>query len=337
MYNILRFPLLRHSLLISSVALIVFAALVGIYAYSREPYITVDALAARSDITSTYGLVFNLRPNDVFGTKLVFRGGDVPIYLAPLEGATVSYSIRLSRGIFSGTYTIRVAVQHPDGWSKSLWEYNGNFSMASQVSKSLELNISEITYTMERLSGQIGIRLTTFDIVIASYSDYTVSLGAESRSESLEHSLTLTIDLIRNRVFVKGNTESSRTVEIRYTKTIPVYVLGLPLDLARTVTPIVGALGIGLLSVYIAIYMKEITEDVVARLEKKYRDIIVEGAKPPTLLGEVIEIKDLEELAKVARVLEKPIIKIPMESGGIEYFIVDKNTAYMVVIREIKT
>ncbi|MEM2500018.1 MAG: DUF5305 family protein, partial [Sulfolobales archaeon] len=193
------------------------------------------------------------------------------------------------------------------------------------------LNMTEIRLLMESLSKQAGIRLTSYDIVVVAEVSYSVTLASQVKKGSIEHSIKLEVDLSRGLIMVRGESSQSK-LETATTKVVtPVTLAGIHVEVLRTASPVIGVVGLSLLSAYLVMSAKFKETSRVLRLERKYRDVIVEGSKLPDFSSnEIAVLKDLEELVKVARIVEKPVIKVTPNPDKIVYYIVDRRTVYIV-------
>ncbi|MEM2055905.1 MAG: DUF5305 family protein [Sulfolobales archaeon] len=317
--------------LFASVVLLVLAGVLGSYAFSREPYVVEEIVVARASAISEYSIVFNLKPNEIYGTSIAYGGKPIPIYLTLAQEAVVKHTFRLTYGIASGNYSLSIYVAHPDGWTKEIRKTREGFTEKSSVARLESLNITEIRLLMENLSKQVGIRLTSYDIVVVAEVSYSVTLASQVKKGSIEHSIKLEVDLSRGLITVRGESSQSK-LETATTKVVtPVTLAGIHVEVLRTVSPVIGVVGLSLLSAYLVMSAKFKETSRVLRLERKYRDVIVEGSKLPDFSSnEIAVLKDLEELVKVARIVEKPVIKVTPNPDKIVYYIVDRRTVYIV-------
>lgn len=322
---------LKSSFLIASIVLIVLAGVVGSYAYSREPYIVEDYVAARADAVSEYGITFELAPNDIYGTTLSYDGKKLPVYLSLLRNVVVRHSFRLLYGHASGNYSLEITLVHPDGWSKVFSQTSRAFSGEPALSSVAQLNITETRLLMESLAKQAGTRLTAYNINITAKISYTATVGSEKRGDSIAHTVILNLDISRGLAEVRGGLKENKPIIIPGRRAVPVVLAGFTVDTLRTTVPVLGLAGVVLLSAYTYLSVKTEKTPSIAELERKYRDILVEGAAPPEFSSmDVVVLKNIEELVKVARILEKPVVKASSGLDKVVYYIVDKKTVYVV-------
>lgn len=322
---------LRYSVLTASIVLVLLAGALGFYAYSQDPYLVEEVMVTRASAVSRYNITFNLEQNDIFGTRLSYNGS-LPIYLSLLQGAEIWHSFSISQGSATGSRTLSIYLAHPDGWAKTLLKISDTFSEKSSITLPIQLNISETLLLMESLVKQIGGRLTEYDIIISTVVEYTATIESETRSGSINHTVALNIDVARNRVAVKGNPREYEPHIVTVRRELPVTLFGLSIEGLRVATPILGIAGVALLSTYIVAFVRARESNSIAKLESRYRDIIVEGSKlPESPAGGVVALKSLEELVKVARILERPIVKVVFNSNTV-YYIVDRGTTYVVEV-----
>lgn len=323
--------ILTYTTLFASIVLLVLAGVLGSYAFSRDPYIVEDVVVARADAVSEYGIAFLLSPNEIYGTVLAYEGKPVPVYLALAREVLLKHTFRLSYGTASGNYSLRVYVAHPDGWTKEIRSAADSFSARPTVSLSERLNVTELRSFVEGLSRQAGIRLASYSIVVVAKVDYSVALGPHVRRGSVEHRVDLEVDQTRGWIAVRGEPSQSRPVTVSTRVVTPVTLAGVPVESLRTVAPSMGVAGVALLFAYVVVFARSKETGPTVRLERKYRDLIVEGTRLPDLSsGDLVVLKDLEELVKVARLVERPVVKVSSNPGRVVYYIVDRRITYIV-------
>lgn len=313
-----------------SVALILSGSLLGVVAYSTETVSVEEVVIERVARSSRYSITFHLRPNEIFGETLEYQGEGVPIYLSLLDRVTLNYSYSLSKGSATGVYEVVVKLAHPDGWAKDVFRERQEFSDKRVVRSVVTLSAQELLSTMQRLLAQIDAKVTAFDVVVATSVNGTVKAGPMVRRDSLQHSITISVDAVRGRVFVRGEPENVQAMEEKSRRVVPNTVFGVPVATLRQVAPPLLAAGAVTLSVGVFLYQRSSEEPGPVRLERKYSSVIVCGTDLPQPASAVkVVVKDLEELVKIARALEKPVVKVCGKSSGRVYFVVDEAAIYV--------
>lgn len=321
--------ILKISSFLASVILLTFTGAMGFYAYSQKPYIVEEYPVARASAVSEYSLMFELAPNDIYGTTLPYEGKKLPVYLSLLREVVIQHFFRMLHTPASGNYSIEVVLVHPDGWSKTYSRKSEVFSNKSLVASVTRLNITETHLLMRNLAEQADIRLTAYSINITTSIYYSVNLDSETRRDSITHTVALGVDFFRGLMEVRGGLRESKSMSVFKERTIPVVFAGLTIETLRIIAPVLGVAGVALLSTYMYILTRVEKTHTTAKLERKYKDIIVESIKPPEFSSmDVVALKDIEELAKAARILEKPIVKTSLDKTV--YYLVDRKTAYIV-------
>lgn len=324
---------MKYVALASSVVLLALAAVLGFYSYSREPYVVEEVVLARADAVSDFNITFNLVPNDIYGTTLTYAGKSLPVYLAILRDIPINYTFKLSQGSASGSYSLRIKLVHPDGWTKELFMLSGQFSEESSISLSANLNVSEIQLFMENLTKRIGVKQSYYEVAVDAELGYLATLEAGTKGGSVTHTIILRVDLARGLVTVKGEPRISEAITITSRRTTSTKLAGIPLETMRTATPLMGVAGTALLFTYVVAQTKKLEEDEVLRFEKKYKDIIIEGERLPDLSSsDVVVLKSQEEVVKVARILEKPVVKVAKDPNKVIYYVLDRKTVYVVEV-----
>lgn len=331
-----REKLLRISLyiMIASLVVIGIGAFIALGAFTREPYIVSERTIYRIDRVSDLNLTFLLEPNEIYETEILHPRSDetIPIYLSLVRILVVNYTYTLSQGSASGNIKISVLLLHPDGWVKKYYEIPISIG-SSSASTAFQLNLSNITDLMARLSKQVMANQDMYTIRIAVSGDIDVSYQQYSKRDLLSHSIDLNVLVSRNKIELSGNQSLQNTFEERSKSIEVAKLMGMSVDTARSVSLAVtsGGLAIMLFSIILRSTMKK-PEKPEEILEKRYSQVIVEVSAQMTHGNKykyAIYIDKPEELIKLSRILEKPVLKECYEVGRCEYYIADQDTAYI--------
>jgi len=319
-------------LIIASLALIAIGSFIAVGAFTREPYVVLERTLYRVERASLFNLTFLLHPNEIYEAEaLTPAPNSTPIYISLVREMVVNYTYTVSQGTARGRVAISVILAHPDGWSKKYLEVPVEIS-SGRASTTLSLNLTGLVELMARLSKQVMARSDTFTMRLVASIDTTIYLQQYSIRDQWVHTLELPVLVGYNRVEFSGGHISARTFEEKSRTSTPATIMGTTVENARSISIAISTAGVSLLAsaalARLAIKRPSKPGEI---LERRYGQLIVEvGNSTATLKGHrnVIYIEKPEELVKLSRALEKPILKECVGGDTCEYYIVDQDVKY---------
>lgn len=316
-------------LLFIVVCITFLGGLLGFLAYGREPYTTVQETLYSYTKSSKYSVWFYLKPNEIYDQSTIPAESGTPIYLSLVEGIGIDYSYRVDNVKTDGVLRIAVLLRHPDGWEKKYREYVDSFR--NTTVHTITINLSDVITYMDTLCRQIGLRLTSFNISITSYIASRVYVGSAVRDDSFTHTITIVVDLGRNRVNVVGRLAHIVPIEEKRSVYVKQKLFGLDVENLRSISVLMSSIGVVSIGALALIRVRITTpRDVLKDFESKYRNIIVSASRVPPISNRVIYISKPEEIVKISRLLEKPIIKYTEQnSNTVLYMVVDRDIIYI--------
>lgn len=322
-----------------SLAVIGFGAFIALGAFTREPIISSERTLYRFNRLSEYNLTYLLEPNEIYETEVIQQALSQPIYISLIKLLLINYTYSVSEGIARGGIRITIYLVHPDGWVKKYGERNIAID-SSRATVTIPLNINSTSDLMVRLSKQVMTRSDLYTIRITALADTNIYIGQHIRRDIMNHTIDLSVMIAANKISLEGNQTSIVNTYEEKTRITEVAKLigGITVDTGRNIAIATTGAGVALLAastILRIVTKKERREEEI--LENKYSGIIVEVARQ-TSLGikqKKIYIPKAEELVKLARLLEKPILKECLSRDRCEYYIVDQDTIYMLKTEEM--
>lgn len=315
-----------------SLSIAVVGGVLGVYSYVKEPYFVDQVLLYRYVKASSYDVYMYMKPNNIYDSAVIAAKRDGPIYLNLVDGINISYSYRVEGAKISGLVNIIVFLKHPDGWDKRILEKKIDFR--GFIKEFIYINIDEVISIMNKLCGEIGLKTTVFNIIITAYVDYLTSINSVMRKDFHDHSITLAVDLSRNRITVEGTLSMSRPVEEKRSIYIKQSVLGIDVETLRTLSTAISSIGVVATAILAIIRSRLAIKDPLKDFESRYQEIIVSVMQIPVgKETKLIYITNPRELVKVARLLEKPITKyIDEDKDKVMYMVIDGDTVYILEV-----
>ncbi|MEM1644570.1 MAG: hypothetical protein QXL96_01660 [Ignisphaera sp.] len=321
-------------LFITSVMFLSLGGALGFIVFATEPYYTKELTLYSYTKNSEITIALLLKPNNIYEKTTVILTPTNNTYLNLVEGININHMFKVAEGVLIGDYSLIISLSHPDGWSKNYFSITDKIN-SSIYRRSISINISEIIMYIENICKQISEKVTQFDIVIEVSIRGYVKTSNHSISDQLLHRVEVRIDLLINRIFVRGDLiQNARTDEKSSIQEIN-YFLGFPITFMRTFSLVIASAGSIEFIAYILMRIKTKNVDVIKGFEFKYRELIAESKDIIELTEDNINnvyVSSLEELVKIARLLEKPIIKT-YKNNLVYYVITDKDLRYIFELR----
>ncbi|MEM4485134.1 MAG: DUF5305 family protein [Sulfolobales archaeon] len=328
-----REKILRLSLFmaLASIILIGVGVFIAFGAFAKEPYTVSERTLYRITRNSEFNLTFLLEPNEIYEENAIQLGGSTSVYLSLVRMLVVNYTYLVSQGSANGVINISVLLVHPEGWSKRYFETSIRVNGSSSASKLFQLNMSDVVDLMTRLSKQVKARYDTFTIRISATADMILSYQQYAREDMLSHSVDLNVLVGYNQIKFSGNQSMQNVFEEKKKIVEIVRLMGVDVDTARGISLLLASGGVALMlvSIYLrrSIKKPERPEEI---LESRYSQAIVEISNPRGHVGRsIVYVEKPEELIKLSRLLERPVLKECYSDNMCEYYIVDRDIVYM--------
>lgn len=326
--------ILLSILMLIALSLLTIGASLVVFTYTREPYIAMEKIIYGYTKDSRFLIRFILKPNQVYDLPILSAEDNIPIYLNLVDSIVLDYGYRIINLKTLGTLQVVVSLQHPDGWSKKYLESRINFN--DSALHKVELSVHDIVSYMENICKQIGVKLSVFNISITSYVMNKIYLESNEYPDSHTHTVTLMFDLIRNRISVAGPLTQSFVVEEKTKIRLAQTLFGLSIENLRIASTLLLTTGGVLIGVSAFTWFRFPDKDPIKEFESRYQNIIVSASRIPPLSGKnVVYLAKPEEIVKISRLLEKPIIKYIEQDNNqdrILYTVFDKESVYVFVI-----
>lgn len=320
----------RITILNVILATLVLAALacglLGVAAYMREPYTTKQVTLYKYTKTSEYRVYATVKPNSIYGkSEVVEATGNIPLYLNLVKAFNITYAHSVSGAEPRGSFKVTVSLRHLDGWTVKFLEYSGEF--ANRISENVSLDIPDILEYMDNLSREIGQKLSYFEVVLDAVVNTKIAVGSTERDDKTQHSIVLRVDLVKNRVEVSGNKSLITPVEEKKTVYEEQNILGLSVPFARSAFTLASSTSVAGILVVGFMRIRLVKRDPLMDFESKYGGMVVEAMNGPAE-SITLRVARPQELVKLARILETPILKV-VEEGRVRYMVVDRDKVYV--------
>jgi hypothetical protein len=325
----------------ASMVFLIAASLLAIQAYSRTDYLRSTNTLYSYTHTVNYDYIAKLNPNTIYNTTEVGPGNELFFNMVKALDISLIYSVS-NAVVTDGLADIDLILESGTGWTKTISSESLRFN-GSGFSHKLLINLTEITNLVKQISSETRTSIQTYQInLVTSIKPKVKTSNNEVVNDSFSATLPIKVDMTRNKITV-GELEASdiRSKDVeRVWKNYYTFLATLPVSMWKQITPVVVAVSLATFLVSLYTLRKLIKPDEIARLEKKYKNIIVDAIETPLNTAREaiipVEVGSLDELIRLSNIFEKPILRRANVVNGIDksivtYFLIDGHTVYFFI------
>ena len=301
--------------------------------------------------TGTYDYTAKLKPNTLY-SQPTLKPGEGTLYTKIIDhiNITFTYTFTCSHptNITSIKYQTKTELESPENWIKDFTtaEMVETFQIANTVnsakqtaSTTLLLNVTQIDELVKAVDGQIGTSTSQYNLAIIPEihvaAEITVAeADVHTIYETFNSSLTIEFRKETPNYISMESLEHTRPGVITETHRVLLqWVINQRLTsyVATTVT-------IPLLAVTAWFYIKtkptKPAKEPIEKIIAPYKEIIAETTQKPPETTRTIIMVSLEDLAKIAESMVKPILHKKGPKTTHTFYILDNNIKYEYVIEE---
>lgn len=331
---------------ITKILLVVFAGLtvvsaVNLYSAHNMPlYNTQRTTLFSYRHTGTFNYTAVLKPNMIYN-KTILRPGEGILYEAIVDHVVLSYSHEFD-GFpdpmnVSTDQRLTVKVESPEKWTRTLTDEEAEdlLRLTGSERYNMLINHTRIQEIVDQINKETGVRSSSYNLRILP----SVSVRATTQYGTVED--TFQQELVV--AFILGGDKGSyiSLEELQKTKSDEITrereVLVEEVEDIRRESILFVTLSSVVLGFTAYMYVRERPEAPprreIRRIIDPYRDLITETSETPPETGKTINMNSMEDLAKTAEILARPIIHVEMEGQHV-FYIIDSETKYQFKIIE---
>lgn len=324
----------KTKILLTTFTILSVIAALTIYAVHQIPTeetLTQTLCTYKSKATYDYTAILQT-PNTIYNNKSTLKPEDqLPIYtrITRQINLTLTYTFESSlQAEAQITYTITETLKAP-AWTHQIYAVPPQTTNQTQIQITLPPIIkAELDQIKSKIDAETGTTTTAYTLEITPTFTITANTSAGQIHQTFTPTLTVTFKRTE-----QGETTSieplhqTKTGEITQSQTIthPEAINQRYMAYSLTVIALTGLA----LSAYF--YNKTKPKTIQKPIEKimaPHKDLIAETAQRPPRTENTIEVKSLQDLAKIAEILAKPILHAKENQEHI-FYILDNNTKYL--------
>lgn len=325
---------------ISFAAILVATAGYTAYTYTIPLTETQTITLATIRHTATYDYTVHLRKNTYYNTTTL-KPGDGPIYTAITRSVDISFNHTFNAFPPPTNTSIKteleIELEAPEKWNRTLrtHEITALLDLQGSTPFTLTLNKTKLDEIVDIISEEVGLRATTYNLNIKP----TIRAIATVRGEVVTELFTptLTVSFITG-----GDLGNIISIEnLRQTKnsdqTTERTIVHEEVEERRKDALVITVISVVPLAFTTALYLKNRPEAPARKPLQKviapYQELITETTQKPPDTPHTITMNSLEDLAKTAEILARPINHIEVEGEHV-FYLIDGYTKHQYTIRE---
>ena len=288
---------------------------------------------------ATYDYVAELKPNIIYN-KTYLRPNEGVLYSTITNRINVTFTYEFASSVQPEGLDVKLRgvtarVESPDRWTKSLSDDEASKLLnlkASNAKGSVGLAMNVDCATLKQLVNaidkELGVYSSTFNVHVVPEISVSAKIAGKKVLETFTPQLTISFRTERGGYITLEGLEQVKTSEIKEV----VEVRRPDIESHRNLSYLLVAMAVIGLTISTPMYLKSVRRTKksmsarIRRLLEDYKDMMAEalGSLPE---GHVVNLNSLEDLARVAEVLTKPIVKVTDEEGEL-YCVIDGGVRY---------
>jgi hypothetical protein len=327
----------KRTALLMLFAVLFLVSLITTYMVHRLPtQETITETLCSYSSNAKYDYVAMLKPNIINNNRTVLRPGEDTLYtgLTKQINMTLDYTFQTTLpATVETTYNIHQNLK------TTAWQYTIDTTTQSTTNQRqikirfLPYNMTELELLKEKIEAEAGTSSSTYSIEI----DPTFIVNANTSAGAIHQSFrpALTIDVSNNRfssdqgnIIIIDNLTQIEAGSITMDR-VSVHNEVIIEQYASYVFMAVSAVGLGLFIYRYRTTIKRTGKSRIDDIISPHKNLIIETKEiPQNPQGiMIIDVENLEELAKTAEILLKPILHAPNDNEHL-FYMIDGNVRY---------
>ncbi|MEM3437512.1 MAG: DUF5305 family protein [Nitrososphaerales archaeon] len=315
------------TLLIILAILTLISTISTFYVYQQPIYKTV--ILGTYQQSGIYNYTAQLKPNIIYN-KTILKPNEGILYtnIVNYVNVTFTYTFTCTPEPINQTilHQILIQLESPGKWTRNLtmmeaWEL---FQLTNDLNFTFQINPEKIAEIIMQIENETGLSLPNYRINISPTIYVMANLTTSIIEDTFNPKLTV--------AFVQ-DPSIGKYIAIWPLKTSVEKITGTKqilqpwianMRIASTIFAIASASGLTILT---GLYIKTKPKvKTISKIMAPYKDIIAETTQKPPETNTVVEVKSLEDLAKIADKMNKPILYLRDEDHN--FYVIDDKITY---------
>ena len=289
--------------------------------------------------TATYNYVAKLKPNLIYN-KTTLNPSEGTLYTAIVEYINLTFKYAFTCNPQPENIAINhqteIQIESPGKWLRTLQpaEAQEILKITGNLNWTMQVNITKIRQFVEAIDKEIygTTRSTTYNIKIKPKIHVKANVTTQAIDEIFTPELIVAFktEAEKGNYIAIENLNQTKPGKITETQQIPIPQVQTQRTASLTATAITASA----LTASAILYMfkkpptppEKAAEKQLKKLIDPYKELIAKTTQPPETEN-TIEMETLEDLAKIAEILARPILHTT-EAQEHTFYIIDNNTKY---------
>jgi len=302
---------LTKILIVPLVALTMISALATIYAYQLPTQQTQTITLCTYRHTGTYDYIAALKPNTIYN-KTTLKAGEGTFYTAIVDyvNITFTYSFTSTPKPDNATtnHQITIQLESPEKWTKTLTaaEARETLQLTSDLNFTLQINCTKVAEFVKLIDKDTGTTSTTYNINVKP----AIHLTSNAIDETFNPQLTVAFkqDATKGKYISIEPLTTTKPGQITETRQIPMPWVEKQRKISMIATVIAAVATTATSTLYIKNKPEKPRRKPMEKRIEPYKELMVESAQKSPETEATINLKTIEDLARTAEILAKPII-----------------------------
>lgn len=302
--------------------------------YQTPLYTTRNTTLCTYTQTVTYDYVATLSSN-TFYNKTTLRPGEGLLYSAIVEliNITCNYEFTSSPQAMNAVTNpeITLEIESPDKWTRRFSEEEAIelLQFKGSLGFSMTLNHTMIGEFINVIEEEVGLRANTYNLNVKSEIQQTATIIGRYIHETITPQLTISFITGGDQGNIINIENLHQTKQGQITETFQIFNEQLESRRrdATAFTIISTICLVATTALYLQRRPKMPKEKSLEKIISPYRELITETTEKPPETPKTINISTLEDLAKTAEILARPILHTE-EGPEHTFYIIDADTKY---------
>ena len=284
-----------------------------------------------------FDYIASLRPNILYNVSVIKPGETTYLKLVKVINVTETYRVYSDKNIrVEGTHTCSVLLEAPGEWKKELYKCPSTNFRSNYLDVKYTFNVSKILSYIDIIRKETGISTNEYVLTIKPKINVKYYVDNYENQETLTPYFSIIFDIQAGKLHFKqsNSTYVSDKVET-IVKTNYVNIFGLMIEVIKLKILLYFTLVLVTTSFilnWVMVIRKKERKDIVSMINAKYKDLIIEAKDLKINVKNVVDVRNIEDLVKIASNLGKPILHIVLKEKKHVYHVVDKDILYRLIV-----
>lgn len=289
--------------------------------------------------TGTYNYIAELKPNIIYN-KTTLTPDEGTLYTAIVNQINLTFTYTFKCDPKPSITIIHpetaILLESPGKWppkTLSSTEAQETLRLSGALNFSMQINGTKIKEIVNLIDAETGTRSTTYNINIKPKIHVTANVTTETTVKTIDETFTPELTVAFKTEAEKGNyiaienLRQTKPDEITETHQIPLQGV----EFQRTLSYVATASTTIALAISTFLYIRYKPavppKKIIEKLMAPYKELIAETKQKPPETKTTINMETLEDLAKTAEILARPILHTTKAKEH-AFYIIDNNTKY---------